>query len=187
MKKSVIVNCTIPNSLTPQNFIDIFTPRFNAIQKKRSNLRNAIDIVESKQELSQSQVVFWNSQLSKYDVWLRKLNRSFMNQKQDKKNGGFFTRGAKLLVRAPIGEGEVGWYQVRGKAPALATRSNEEWSGMCKIYDYVEKSLSKDIRNFQMRGCGKLGRSKCRSPCQKTGLSGCHYEEASVQPAYQLS
>lgn len=160
-----------------------FGPQLQQIKLDVKTLQSNIDDAIGANQLSPKETKFWNDQLAKYNIWIRKFERTFTKQRPIKQSR--LLRSDKLLLETAF-DGEIGWYQVKGQKPLLAHETRANWIGLCDVYKYVVKSIRKDRQNFSMRQCGKKSRSDCAAPCHYTTASGCHFNIASVKPAYSL-
>lgn len=160
-----------------------FEPKLKKVKLDVNTLQSNIDQAIRSNQLSSKETSYWNDQLAKYNIWIRKFERTFIKQKM-KQQSQYFIFNKQMLEASP--DGEEGWYQTKGKSPQWAPKSRQDWDGLCNIYNYVIKSIRKDRQNFSMRWCGKKSRSDCASPCQYTTSSGCHYNVASIKPSYSL-
>lgn len=160
-----------------------FEPQLKQIRLDVKTLQSKIDQAINTNQLTEKETKYWNDQIAKYNIWIRKFERTFTKQKPIKRSR--FLRSDKQLLEQ-ASDGKEGWYQVKGNNPLWAPESKSNWLGLCNIYKYVIKSIRKDRQNFSMKDCSKKSRSNCSTPCHYTTASGCHFNLASVKPGYSL-
>lgn len=155
-----------------------FEPQLNKVKLDVKTMQSNIDNAIRTNQLTESETNYWNERLAAYNIWVRKLERTFLKQKK--------SPTSNYLQTSNDSDAKIGWYQIKGKKPQYAPESKANWLTLCAIYRYVEKSIRKDRKNFMMRACNKQSRSSCSSPCQYTKLSGCHFNEAGIKPVMAL-
>lgn len=155
--------------------------------------KNRVDYSRTRDDVTDSEQAKMESLFQKYESRLTKLWRSMTIQKVTKK-AGVLPGMSKLIISRASSEHEgddvrVGWFHIRGESPRNACDSRDDWLAFCSLFTYFEKTLKKDARNFDNRKCNRKSRfsTSCASPCQKTSLNGCAYNEAEILPRVDIA